>query len=341
MANIVISRVCNASCLFCFAGDYLKVTKTGGEAFITPAVFRERLEFLDRSGCHQVRMLGGEPTLHPNFGELVSMTIDAGFQLMVFSHGWIPAEALSALLKLNPEQCTVLVNMNARIHADVSEDIIRERRYETLKRLGPLAQAGFTIYQPNFSLDPLIHVVGEHGLRKAIRLGLAHPTLQRDNCYVHPKQYNHIGAKIAVFARKAREAGVKLELDCGFVRCMFTENQFLDLALACDSPESHCSPVLDVDVDGTAFPCFPLQSGFSSRLSPDSHATKMRDEFSKQEGVFRVAGIYQECSSCKYKIEGLCSGGCLAATMLRFRSASVSLTIPRELAEWKLVERSG
>ena len=340
MANIVISTVCNASCQFCFAGDYMRVSKAQGEVFIPPTVFRERLEFLARSGCHQVRLLGGEPTLHPYFQDLVTMSIDAGFQIMVFSHGWIPAEALSVLLRLNPEQCTVLINMNASIHTDASSDDAQERRYEILKRLGPLAQAGFTIYQPTFSLDPLIQIVENLGLRKAIRLGLAHPTLKRDNCYVHPKQYPHIGAKIAAFARKATERGVNLELDCGFVRCMFTESQFQDLSLACDSPESHCSPVLDVDVDGSVFSCFPLRSRFSNRLSLESNATMLRDEFIKQESVFRIAGIYRECSSCTYKIMGSCSGGCLAATMLRFKSASVNLSIPNEFIEWNNIKRS-
>jgi len=322
--------VCNASCHFCFAGNYLKVVKLKGEPFIPLNVFHERLEFLIRSGCDQVRLLGGEPTLHPRFGDLISMATTAGLKIMVFSHGWIPAEALSALLKLSPDQCTVLVNMNASIQTSESEDVVQERRFEILKRLGNLAQAGFTIYHPTFSLDPLIRIVEDHGLRRAIRLGLAQPTLKRDNVFIHPKQYPHVGAKIAAFARKATAGGVKIELDCGFVRCMFTKTQFQDLVLACDFPDSHCSPVLDVDMDGTVFPCFPLQAKFSKRLSFDSHATRLRDDFSNQEKVFRIAGIYRECSSCNYKSEGACSGGCLAATMLRFNSASINLSIPCE-----------
>ncbi len=43
------------------------------------------------------------------------------------------------------------------------------------------------------------------------------------NAYLHPKQYPAAGARIAAFARDAAAAGVALQFDCGFVRCMFAD----------------------------------------------------------------------------------------------------------------------
>ena len=56
-----------------------------------------------------------------------------------------------------------------------------DRRRTTLRRPGPRAFPGFTIYRPNFELAELLTVVLETGCRPAIRLGLAQPMLAGGN----------------------------------------------------------------------------------------------------------------------------------------------------------------
>ncbi len=68
MANLVISAICNQNCAYCFTTDH----RQPGHDFLPLGAFGERLDFLFRSGIQEARLLGGEPTLHPQFPELVS-----------------------------------------------------------------------------------------------------------------------------------------------------------------------------------------------------------------------------------------------------------------------------
>jgi molybdenum cofactor biosynthesis enzyme MoaA len=72
MANLVVADACNLKCAYCFARDHMQASKdNAAPAFISLATFEARLDFLDRSGIGEIRLIGGEPTLHPQFPEMI------------------------------------------------------------------------------------------------------------------------------------------------------------------------------------------------------------------------------------------------------------------------------
>ncbi len=328
MANVMIASVCNLKCPYCFAQEQMQSSQVNDSpVFISLDTFAERLDFLRRSGITEIRLIGGEPTLHPHFCSLITLAHQHGGHLVIFSHGLMPERALAGLEALPAEDCTVLVNMNATRMADGPSVSEVTRREETLRRLGPRALLGFNIYQTRFDLAPLFTAITRFGCHKSIRLGLAQPVLEGRNTYLHPKQYPLVGRKIAEFAATAAEAGVKLEFDCGFVRCMFSED---DLTLLRDAGTDlgwRCGPVLDINISGQGVHCFPLSGKTSLSLNGQT-ASELRDTLSQKMNPYRAAGIYKECSTCLYKQSGDCSGGCLASTLQRFRPAHIRMTMP-------------
>jgi radical SAM protein with 4Fe4S-binding SPASM domain len=83
----------------------------------------------------------------------------------------------------------------------------------------------------------------------------------------------------------------------------------------------HCSPIPDIDLQGNVMACFPLGERFSVRLEEDSRSADLRAQLGRQMQPYRQAGVYPACSTCEQKANERCSGGCLAATMRRFRQA--------------------
>jgi hypothetical protein len=326
VANIVVSNACGMSCPFCFARDELLVRGAAegrgagpAPAFISLPEFEERLDFLDRSGIDEARLIGGEPTIHPRFPELIRRARSRGKRIVVFSHGLMPESSLNCLAELPPDECTVIVNASAtRSPGGPTEEEETVRR-DALAYLGPRALLGLTIDRGDFRIDHLLPLIVETGCRKRIRLGLSQPAASGLNSHLNPKQYPAIGRRIAGFAREAAGAGVSLSFDCGFVRCMFSDSEISDLRAAGADLEWRCSPVLDVDLSGQAFHCFPLAGRLQTRVDPTANAAEMRAALAHSARSHRLAGIYRECSSCSTRAGGGCSGGCLAVTMRRFR----------------------
>ena len=218
--------------------------------------FEQRLDFLARSGIPEARLIGGEPTLHPAFPDLVAAARPRPAHLRLLARPdapprpGLPGSAAGTA-------CAILVNMNAGRAAGASPAELNQRR-ATLKRLGPRATPGFTIYRPDFELADLLSIVHDTGCRPAIRLGLAQPMLAGGNTYLHPKQYPAAGARTAAFSRDAAAVGVVLQFDCGFVRCMFSDGDIERFGRAGSDFDCRCSPILDIDLAGMASHCFPL-----------------------------------------------------------------------------------
>ncbi len=326
MANLVVADVCNMRCTYCFAKQHLHRVPAG-QAFISLDAFESRLDFLDRSNIAEIRLIGGEPTLHPHFSDLIQRARQTGKHLMVFSHGLMPEPALASLEAVPVEACTVLINMNASRHADGPDETERARRRSTLQRLGARALPGFTLFSSDVQLDFLLPLILETGCKKSIRLGLAQPVLGADNAYLHPKQYPLVGRRIAQFAVRAAQLGIRLEFDCGFVPCMFSAADLESLRKTGGDIGWHCNAVLDIGIDGQTIHCFPLTGHAPLPMDAAGDALALRAMLATRLEPYRAAGIYKECSLCDFKQRGECPGGCLASTMRRFRHTPVRLLV--------------
>ncbi|MBN2149511.1 MAG: radical SAM protein [Anaerolineales bacterium] len=320
MANLVIATPCDMGCAYCFAAE---LRRNGDPPFISLADFDSRLNFLQRSGIPQARFIGGEPSLHPHFPELVQRARQAGLSVIVFSHGLMPPTALECLMALPPEACTVLVNMNASNLPTGPTHQEHAARIETLRLLGSRALPGYTVTSPAFDLTFLLSAIQQSACQQKIRLGLANPILKGSNHFLHPRQYRFVGQKIASFAPIAAEAGVRLEFDCGFVRCMFDNREMDTLIRAHVDIGFHCSPIVEITTSGNALHCFALGSQFALQLEPREMcaclAADLRTEIVQRSAPYRLAGIYRECSNCIFKERDECSGGCLSHTLRRFQ----------------------
>jgi MoaA/NifB/PqqE/SkfB family radical SAM enzyme len=326
MANLAISTVCNQSCAYCFTSDHLS-DFGGNKDFLDVSDFEARLDFLDRSGIDQVRLLGGEPTLHPQFPELIERARAREKKIVVFTNGLMPEEALACLEELPATECNVLVNVN---EPDGGGKGTFEQQRAVIRRLGERALLGFNIYRTNFQPEFLLSLIAEARCRPGIRLGMAQPCLSGNNRYIHPKQYPFVGEKVASLARTAARDGVRLEFDCGFVRCMFSDEDLEALKASGADVGWRCNPILDVDIEGRIIHCYPLSRLGSLPLTPETDAQALRIAFESRTRPYRQAGVFQECSTCPFKIAGECSGGCLAVTIRRFRHTPFSLVVPRQ-----------
>lgn len=284
------------------------------------ALFAEVLDFLDRSHIRQVRFLGGEPTLHPHFNQFIDQALAKKMPILLFSNGMIPEPVLSKLESMSVEQITVVMNMVAPKETNSRAGTSQR---QALQRLGEKVILGLNLYAPSVHLDFLLALHQEFTLAGTIRLGLAHPRLLGSNAYLKPSFYLEIGRRIMDFYRQTCARGIKLELDCGFVPCMFRNDDPGELKSFLQDVRFHCNPILDILPDGRVISCYPLASFTSAQLSPTLDAFQLREEFTGRLRPYEAIGIFKECQTCLLRRENFCGGGCRSLAMKRLRSHPV------------------
>lgn len=331
MANLIISNVCDAACDYCFAASHMTAMRApSAPAFMTSREFTQALDYLDRSGIDEARLLGGEPTLHPDFPTFVEAAARRGKRLVIFTHGLMPKTALQSLLELPAEKCCLIVNMSAEFRNSQADDQQTARRRRILEVLGPRAMPGYNIQSPSFDLGDLIQIARETGMRRTIRLGMALPGPKSSNRFIHPKQYHLVGSQISHQAEQAAREGFTLDLDCGFVRCMFTDSELVSLNKDGVKVGFHCSPILDICPGGRVLHCFSLSDRFEQSFCGGLTSASLHEAFENEIRSYRTAGVFSDCSACVHKFNRECSGGCLAATLKRFQPAAFQMALPND-----------
>lgn len=318
MANLSVTSLCNRDCSYCFARAALEPA-----GHMTIEQFEGALDFLERSGVDQARLLGGEPTLHPDFPGLADRVLERGLRLLVFSNGLMPEAALRRLEETPTDRTGVLINIDAAQIGAVAG---------TLRRLGVRATLGLNISQPGFEPGFLLDLIREFGLSRCIRFGLAHPCVAAANRFLHPRYYRAVGQRLVDFARQAEAAGVELDFDCGFVPCMFPPGGLEALGKAGADVGMRCYPIPDVLPDGSVVSCYPLAALDREPLPREHDAAWLRGRFAARLASSRTLGIFPECADCKLRESSQCAGGCLAAALRRRRQAQFTVSLPEPAA---------
>lgn len=321
MANVLITGYCNRHCPYCFArGAFVLPFNNGeyqeSELYMSLDNLGKVIEFFQESGQNTMRVMGGEPTLHPEFPLVIETILGAGIKVELFTGGIIPDGAMEYLQTLESGQVQIVINIPE------SDDGIRRSEFpgieDSLKTLGKLSILGFTIYKPEFDYRFLIDLVELYQCNRVIRLGIALPRLDVKKPVLEPGDYRMVAQQILRFAEACDRNDISLSFDCGFVFCMFTYRELGRLKAYNTRARFVCSPIGDIGPDLSVWSCFPLLPLERVRLENFRTFGEVREYFTSKQKAYRTFGVYNYCHSCKYKKRGQCSGGCLAHVIRKF-----------------------
>jgi len=316
MINLILTQVCNRRCQYCFARDMLTVGADSGQYFMEPSMFEAALALADRSRAAEIRFLGGEPTLHPQFVQFAEKALARGLKLLIFSNGLIPPGPLQFLKSCSQKQVGLLININDEATYQPGE---YERLKERLAALGKKVSCGYNISAPGFTLEPILRLIPELNLYPSIRLGLAHPVLSGGNQHLNWADVPAVAKGIIDAARRADPLDIILGLDCGFTHCMFRDYYEEIISLRINFKCS-CQPVLDLTPDGKIWYCLALWGHPQFYKLGDFPALQnYREEFEAKFAILRSAGLLNDCPDCKFRRTGQCSGGCLSRILRQWQ----------------------
>ena len=314
MANISITLRCNLSCKYCFASGAHEQSSLADMSIDT---FRQALAFLERSHIGEIRLLGGEPSIHPLFPFFIEEALKTNRPIHLFTNGILSGENLYVLKQIRQERIRITLNFTdfKLLGARTNKLVV-----ECLTQLASKIVLGINIYQLNRSLDDIILIIDRYKLLRILRLGLAHPSIgTKHGDYLPPKEYAGVGRTIARFLRLAKMNRITVKFDCGFVPCMFQNGDIEILEERHFQTGLRCNPILDILPNGRIISCYPLHSQYSILLTDDLDAAKARLIFEQKLSELNSIGIYKHCTICEAKGAGTCTGGCAAHKFLRIR----------------------
>lgn len=312
MPNILLTNKCTRNCPYCFAGGEMAQSHTNDYLSWENAIYLA--DFLRASSVRHVSLLGGEPTLHPEFADLLLYFLERGFRVTVFTNGVMPEAKLVELKKhvarYSAERIYFVCNVNnpEQTRTPKAES---DRQHAFLAQLGQWTMPGFNIYSLDFDLQFLFDLFDHHGLIDRLRLGIAHPSPGSTNDFIQSHDIGSVIARIYSYRRLFEERRIKPFFDCGFPLCRFNDEQLGWFYRQTGRLDFKCGPAIDITPDMKVYFCFPLSSlNKKSLFEFDSFTGLMHHYKDMQEWIrSKRSGIYRECASCYHRTEGMCSGG--------------------------------
>ena len=324
--NILITAVCNRRCPYCFAASRvsrnssaLASSAAGHESpYISAENFGRALAFVAGSEP-QVGILGGEPSLHPEFAKLIEQTWASGLCAKVFTNGvWSEGAvaAVEALAGRTTENLRLIVNTN---HPDITAAPERAAQQRLFSMLPEHCSLSFNIHSLKQELGFLVDLIATYGLARDIRLGIAAPLAEQASEFIPLPEYPHAAGLILDLARRCDAENARIGFDCGFTLCMFTAEELGLLQLYGADFKASCGPAIDIGMDLTAWACFPLVTlGKSVSIDEFRDARELRRYFEEYFEALYETGALPECVDCKHLKRKRCPGGCAAHVYRRY-----------------------
>ncbi len=280
------------------------------------------LDFYHANGLKDVSYLGGEPTVHPDFVEIIDYTLNRGFVVKIFTSAIMPEEKMNRLYEVIEkhkafDRIHFVCNANDPKYNKPKEWELIEKFY---KKFSNLIVQGFNIFEDDFDMTFLFDNVVKYGLRPFLRIGITHKILgAQSNMCITPDKYPAVVKRLKHFLPFAQAAQVAYNIDCGLPMCAFSDEDLGVFSRANTNFSWKCSPVLDIGPDMTIWPCFPLSDMNTKTLFDFNSISDIMAYFSniiaEQRG--NNNGIYVECDTCRQLETNICTGGCQSYVLQR------------------------
>jgi len=263
-----------------------------------------------------IHLMGGEPTLNPDFEWMVEYLLARDFQITVFSN-LATNQAPGYAEKLADLPVAWVVNINP---PKTWNNAQKEKITSALKILRRKATITFNVMPDDDVNNWAIDLIKECNLNRSIKVGFVLPTVTASNFHLSDEQYDVVAEKVVKLAQDAEKEGVRLEYECGVPTCVFTEEQLGILWDTGSTFSSHCCSIMDITPDGEIIYCLPLATKHAVHFSEFATYPEAKNRFEKKLQPYRRLGRTENCYKCNLMRPDSCNGGCLAKMLLNAKN---------------------
>lgn len=320
MPNIMLTYRCNLHCSYCFANEFVNKEKTD----ISLENFQKAIEFMTRSGETHVGLIGGEPTLHPNFQNFMESLISnqkvSG--ITVYTNGLLLDRYVPQIVH---PKVRVLVNCN-------SPQIIGEKAYSTIRNnldvlirdyyMKDRINLGINLFSNELDYSYIMELLQRYGLHR-VRISVTVPDFSVCGDVDILQYFKDRKAFLLQFFKDMDGIQVLPYYDCNKPPyCVWTdeERNWLESYVAkypvsesnLVGNHSQCFPVIDILPNLQAVRCFGMSDFEKVSIQDYENVPDIASYFINQidSNAYKLSAC-EKCRSCYERMIRHCTAGCI------------------------------
>jgi hypothetical protein len=270
-----------------------------------------------------INLLGGEPTLHSQFKEVIKEFQKERLPMYLFTNGLVKQD-LADFIRDTEEIHTIMLNLNPPgEYTATQEETIYGFTYECTSRNKDFV-VGVNVFRPDFNGEYAINFMNDFDIKLA-RIGLANPLCNSDgvphNKFIEPRDFRKVAQSVVDFSTMCFNNDIYLTFDCVVPWCMFTEAQLGRLYKQTARLEAACEPIIDVGTDLKVWRCFATSNFHNDKYIDDFESLDdVMEHFTKAFLKYQDFGGFKECETCRHHHMKQCQGGCIGYSILRYNA---------------------
>ena len=212
--NLMINNYCNLHCSYCFAQEEMNSKKAMNITLDNLCIF---LDFLKANNLTDVRLIGGEPTLHPDLEEIIDKIIEYKCfdQILIFTNLTFDEQIAQLLVDKSKDiQIDLLPNINDLdlILPNLREKIIKNLEYLS-QNLYSFDRISINIFSPNQELDKWEEIICRYNIN-SIRWTIVAPNYKITEDFDFYNYFHQFQPLLIKMANWGSKYGIVLNCDC-------------------------------------------------------------------------------------------------------------------------------
>ena len=337
---INLTDFCNQSCSFCFAREEMT---SMNKKQIDINNFKKIALKLKKLNSFMLVLLGGEPTLHTDFEEILSFSMKHFFSVRFFTNGVFSEKVRDAILQYAP-RVELVINMSTpgfQFNKNTRQKVLEN--VEKLAPHTPITLSIVNLYMNTGVFDSYKNISPETLKKVKIKFSFMTPIVG-DRNLISINDFPKVGGVICKLIKKLEREGppLKFGFDRLFRPCMFSPKQvdflkkrgldYITKNTICHETEPGGDGYWSGDFfhttsDLTTFRCYPLSTIDLFKVTPNN-IKMLREKYTNLELEYRHTYVLPECKKCPlfgYE-KGQCNGPCLSFRMNALRKEDIKKT---------------
>lgn len=246
--TLQLTTHCTLHCPYCFAD-------TTEQHIISQADFTFFEKFCRKNKPDCIHITGGEPTLHPDFAEIINR-LSRIAPLVIYSNLTVQ-NSIDGIQVINPKDIIFLANLNEKSSYTQSQWGNFESNIAVIKSKKMRIAIGHTFYKEPFvpDLENVISFIKKNDIKR-FRMSQAMAGSE-GSLGLTPKQICELYAIVAERMEGWRKQGIKAYFDCPVPACYIGEQTFNKLR-ALDAVSIRCIPKAFVLWDLSVTHCYSM-----------------------------------------------------------------------------------